>query len=263
MSLNKAQLMAVPGGPGVTGAVKAGTGIAISGDGTISLDPTQVVSRLLQGNNITLTPATGVGAVTISAFNTNQGDFPVGTVTVFVQASAPSGWAQVTSQNNKAMRVVGSTGGGTGGSAAFTTVFTSVPVTGTVNLSGLSVSGGSTNTVNQTPSGSVSLSGLSIGATSISQAQMPSHTHTYQRRPPNGNQGGPNARIENQQDTASGATGGNQGHTHSASGNGSFSGNSLSHSHNVSASVSGNGTFSGNSLNLAVQYIDAILCSKA
>lgn len=39
MALNKAQLMDVPGGPGVTGSVKQGTGITISADGTTSLAP--------------------------------------------------------------------------------------------------------------------------------------------------------------------------------------------------------------------------------
>ncbi len=36
MALNKAQLMEVPGGPGVVGAIKAGTNISITPDGTIS-----------------------------------------------------------------------------------------------------------------------------------------------------------------------------------------------------------------------------------
>lgn len=255
--------MATPGGPGVIGAVKAGNGIAISADGTISIDPNTVVAKLVAGANVSLVPNTGVGTVTINAIPEAAGDFPAGTITLFVQASAPSGWTQVNSQNNKVIRVVNGSGGGSGGSNPFTSVFTSVPVTGSVSFSGLSVSGGQTNTVSQTPSGSVQLGSLSVSATSIDQNQMPSHSHTYQRRPPSGNQGGPNGKIENQQNTPSGATGGNGGHSHSVSGSGSFSGNSMSHSHNFNASVSGNGSFSGNSLNLAVQYVDAILCSKS
>jgi len=67
MALNKAQLMDTPGGPGVTGAVKSGTGILISGDGTISVNPATNVTQLIAGTNITLNPANGFGAVTITA----------------------------------------------------------------------------------------------------------------------------------------------------------------------------------------------------
>jgi len=43
---------------------------------------------------------------------------PDGSVMAFFQASAPTGWTQVTTQNDKMLRVVSGTGGGTGGSAA-------------------------------------------------------------------------------------------------------------------------------------------------
>lgn len=49
----------------------------------------------------------GVGAVVTT--------FPVGTAMVFYQASAPVGWTQVATQNDKALRVVSGTGGGVGG----------------------------------------------------------------------------------------------------------------------------------------------------
>lgn len=67
MPLDKAQLMVSPGGPGVLGAVKSGTGILIAGDGTISVNPATNVTQLLAGTNITLNPANGFGAVTITA----------------------------------------------------------------------------------------------------------------------------------------------------------------------------------------------------
>ena len=51
--------------------------------------------------------------------------FATGTTLLFYQASAPTGWTQVTTQNNKALRVVSGTGGGSGGTTAFTSVFTS------------------------------------------------------------------------------------------------------------------------------------------
>lgn len=54
MPLNKAQLMEVPGGPGVTGSVKAGTGIAISTEGAVSIQNTSVVPGSYTNANITV-----------------------------------------------------------------------------------------------------------------------------------------------------------------------------------------------------------------
>jgi hypothetical protein len=84
--------------------------------------------------------------------------FPAGTVVLFYQAAAPTGWTQVTTQNNKALRVVSGTGAGTGGSVAFTTAFTSQAVSGSVGTS---------------------------GATTLSTNEMPSHNH-YGQAPTNG-----------------------------------------------------------------------------
>lgn len=41
---------------------------------------------------------------------------PSGTVMVFYQAAAPTGWTKLTTQNDKALRVVSAAGGGSGGS---------------------------------------------------------------------------------------------------------------------------------------------------
>jgi hypothetical protein len=46
--------------------------------------------------------------------------FDSGTKMVFFQASAPTGWTQDTTHNDKVMRVVSGTGAGTGGSVGFT-----------------------------------------------------------------------------------------------------------------------------------------------
>ena len=50
------------------------------------------------------------------------GAFPSGTVMSFFQASAPIGWTQVTTHNDKLLRVVNAAGGGSGGTNAFSTV---------------------------------------------------------------------------------------------------------------------------------------------
>ena len=76
-------------------------------------------------------------------------DIPAGSVMLFYQSAAPTGWTQVTSLNDYDLRLVSGTGGSTGGTTAYSTVF-----------------------ANQTPT----ISG-SIGATTLSTAQMPSHAH--------------------------------------------------------------------------------------
>lgn len=270
MPLNKAQLMDVPGGPGVTGSVKAGSGVSISADGTVSVNAATNITQIVAGTNVSISPPSGVGVVTISASGGGGGgEFPAGTTIVFYQASAPPGWVQVSSVDNAALRMVGGAGGGTsGGTTDFTTAFGSYTPSGSVSvsLSGLFLSGASTNDVNQTPSGSVNLSGLSVSGTSIATSQMPSHDHQYQQRPP----GGPGlvgqGNIGNNTTAAVTGTGGNGSHNHSVSGSGSFSGNNMSHSHNVSGSVSGNasGSFSGTATTqFAVKYINVIVATKS
>jgi hypothetical protein len=79
--------------------------------------------------------------------------FDSGTVMLFGQTAAPTGWTKDTSNNNNsALRVVTGTAS-TGGSVDFTTAFAS-----------------------QTPSGTVSVSG-SAGNTTLSTPQIPSHSH--------------------------------------------------------------------------------------
>jgi hypothetical protein len=135
---------------------------------------------------------------------------PSGTVMLFYQAAAPTGWTKVTTQDNKALRVVSGTGGVAGGSVAFTTAFASQAVSGSVGTS---------------------------GATTLSTAQMPSHTHSESQASSTLRAGGcGDAATATGGET--GATGGGGSHTHSG------------------------GTFTGTAINLAVQYIDIIICSK-
>ena len=73
--------------------------------------------------------------------------FTAGALVLFQQTAAPTGWTKVTTQNDKALRVVSGTAS-TGGSVAFTTAFASQAVAGTV------------------------------GSTTLTTAQMPAHTHS-------------------------------------------------------------------------------------
>ena len=150
--------------------------------------------------------------------------FDAGTLMLFQQTAAPTGWTKQATHNNKALRVVSGTAS-SGGSVAFTSAFTS-----------------------QTPTGSVTITSVtgSAGATTLSTPQIPSHTHNYDRTStqpfPNGNFQA--STVRGNVSTATSATGGGGSHDHPFS----FS--------------SGSGTFSGDAIDLAVQYVDLIIASK-
>jgi hypothetical protein len=173
------------------------------------------------------TPTSSADAATKAYVDTVAGGagIPSTTKMLFAQASPPAGWTQVTTYNNYAMRIVSGGGGGTGGSVGFTTAFAS-----------------------QTPSGSVSVSGT-VGGTAITEAQMPSHSHSA----PGGNgfiltgnsPGTPVSYVGTNGFfnwvTNTNSTGAGQTHTHG---------------------FTGSGSFTGTSINLAVQYLDVIIASK-
>jgi hypothetical protein len=163
-----------------------------------------------------------------SATWANAAAFAAGTVMLFAQTSAPTGWTKNTSTgNNHALRVVTGTAS-TGGSVDFTTAFAS-----------------------QTPTGSVTITSVSgsAGATTLTTPQIPSHSHSFTvyRDAP-----GPvvNGRIADRTSYSNTAT----FNTNSTGGGGS-------HTHPFSFS-SGSGTFSGNAINLAVKYVDVIRATK-
>ena len=156
--------------------------------------------------------------------STGNYHFPTGTVSLFFLSSAPSEWSQVTTQNNKAFRVVSGTGGGTGGTNTFTGCFgSSRPLSAnfvcTINASSLDNNSIDTNT-------------------------MANHTHSIGNGPGTTVGGDtPNTPATNvrQGNGASGSYGnsGGHGHPHSASANGSFD----------------------TTIDFEVQYVDVILCS--
>jgi len=112
---------------------------------------------------------------------------PAGTVMLFAQTAAPTGFTKVTTHDNKALRVV-SGAASSGGSVAFTTAFAS-----------------------QTPAGTV-------GSTTLTTAQMPAHTHPSGVYGAGGCSGtnattsGPTSQI------TTGSTGGGGSHNHTFTG---------------------------------------------
>lgn len=150
---------------------------------------------------------------------------PTGTLMLFQQSAAPTGWTKQTTHNDKALRVV-SGAASSGGTSAFTTVF-----------------------ANQTPT--INTSGLSVGATTLATSQIPAHQHrsgisTYASNPYGNSGGGP---YNNNNWDAPQVAGGYNGNTETIGSGGS-------HSH----SLSGSATSSAITLN--VQYVDLIIASK-
>lgn len=135
---------------------------------------------------------------TSSGWTKVESSVPAGAVTNFFMASAPTGWTKSTTNTDCAIRIVSGTGGATGGSVGFTTAFAN----------------GST------------------GATTLTTAQMPSHTHTYTQL---------SVYYIN--------VDGQYAHPHYnyATGNTGATGGGGSHDH---------------TMQLAVKYLDNIMCSK-
>lgn len=179
--------------------------------------------------------ATGITFDDGTSLNSKYGVLAQGTVSVFYQAAAPTGWAQVTTQNDKALRIVSGTGGGFGfggvsgaGGLSFSTIFAS-------SLSSVSVGFNA----------SVPVSG-SVGNTTLLTSQIPNHTHNSLT---GGNSaassGGSNFLVSGSNSTGGvvSATGVGGAHNHPFSGN-------------INFTASGSG-----SIDLRLQYIDVILCS--
>jgi hypothetical protein len=160
---------------------------------------------------------------------------PAGSSTVWMQAAAPTGWTKSATHNNKALRIVSGSGGGSGGSVAFTTAFSSTRATTTA--------AGHTHTVT-----------VNNHTLTAAQSGLPSHKHIsgvprdlgfYGTAAPGGtvNRGTGSTNEPNSPYTSdTGGTSASSGHNHTAS-----SGSAGGHSHTS---------------NLAVQYVDAIICTK-
>ncbi len=130
---------------------------------------------------------------------------PTGSVMLFYQASAPTGWTKSTTHNDKAIRVVSGSGGGTGRSVAFETAFAS-----------------------QTPAGSI---GGATASHTLTISEIPSHSHGHKQDGGVFAAGSSATSSLHQSATSSSSgkienTGGGGGHTHGATGL-SFSGSAI------------------------------------
>lgn len=184
---------------------------------------------------------------------TGSGTIPAGTVMLFQQTSAPTGFTKITSQNNKALRVV-SGSASTGGSNSFTnSLNSSKTVSGTTGGTAVTVTGsvGShTLTTNEIPSHAHYVMADGGAVTNFTSDWGTANADKAIARTNNGNMGTSDYHLQHKNSTPdralSSTYGGGQGHTHNV---GSLAGSSHTHS------------FSG-SFNLDVQYVDVILASK-
>ena len=229
----------------------------------------------------TSTTQTATTNISRQLYNELTGIIPSGTVMLFYQNNAPTGWTRITNQNNKAIRVVGSGGGGTGGSNTFTSAFDSartVPLLQHVHPSSLSSNNqthghtGSSEheTIGHEHSGSTNTnSGHEHGIND------PQHSHFYY-------QAGNTVELGDRSHNASAHRHGTQtgrsstgisvqrdgAHSHNVN----VSSNNQNHSHgvNISASTTGHehgltvqsAGVTGASMDFEVQYIDVIIASK-
>lgn len=134
-----------------------------TGNYTITLSNAGGTCTVPQGHRGLYYLDTTYGPRAISDVNTASGTvIPSGTVMTFYQAAAPSGWTQVTSITDYALRITSGTGGGTGGSVNFSTLFART-ATDSYTLQVADIPSHS-HTVSGGTSGSATTSGISDGS---------------------------------------------------------------------------------------------------
>jgi hypothetical protein len=119
----------------------------------------------------------------ISSINTTLAGLanliPSGTLMLFQQTSAPTGWTKQTTHNDKALRVVSGTAS-SGGTNAFSTV----------------------------------MAQTTVGGTALTISQIPSHTHAVQTASTSGGGSGTNLAIQGPADGSIATTANGSGATH-------------------------------------------------
>lgn len=145
---------------------------------TLSSTPTTPTAAPLTNNTQVASTAYADAAVAASQA------FPSGTVLLFWQTAAPTGWTKIVTQNDKALRVVSGSGGVSGGTNAFSTVMAQT-VVGSSTLSTAQLAShahsytapGGTVTVNQV-CGTPAAAGPGAGSTTGASGSGTSHNHT-------------------------------------------------------------------------------------
>ena len=231
-------------------------------------------------NTMAASKLTGALPAISGASLTGVDPFPSGTVMVFYQSAAPTGWTKSTAQNNKALRVVSGSGGGVGGTHGLS----SPPSLAHTHTGGshthtsaahTHTSAAHTHSIGAHSHGH----NLSAAAHTLTTSQMPSHTHGYKIYTGSTNNQVSTGTPVNTNGTnltsggpGTNATGGGGSHSHGMSG--SISNSSAYNSSSVTPGASGSttpgatgasGTQTSSSTTptaFAPQYIDVIICAK-
>ena len=214
-------------GSGTSVGLNVGAGKTLTMAGTANVSGAFKFNGSTSGQiTVQATAVAGTNTLTLPAATATVDAFPSGTVLVFAQTAAPTGWTKSTTHNDKALRVV-SGSASSGGSVAFTTAFASQAVAGTV------------------------------GDTTLTSSQIPSHTHTASVTDP-----GHSHTLIMTAGAGSGGTGygGNPNGGPFQTGS-SYTGISVSIS-STGGGSSHTHSFTGTAINLAVQYVDVILATK-
>ena len=241
-----------------------------------SIDLAHISSEAVDEDNLYISNAGSNGQFLSKQTGNNGGltwatvsseDFiPNGSVMVFFQAAAPTGWTKVTTQNDKTLRVVSGNGGGTGGDWAMSAGETTSSHGGHVHTGAAHTHTSAAHTHNGA-SHSHGGGNLAAAAHTISTSQMPSHNHNIPfANNNNGNQYAPENRS-NGSGIGTSSTGGGASHSHGMSGNTAAATPGTSGSTTPGATGSttpGNSGSAGSHTHTiaAPQYIDVIICSK-
>lgn len=155
---------------------------------------------------------------------------PAGTLMLFVQTAAPTGWTKSTTHNDKALRVV-SGAANFGGNTAFSVTF-----------------------ANRTPAGTVGNTTLTAAQSGLPQHSHgvtdPTHTHTQSTSSTDGASG--------RADASSGGT----LYTGVSNIDASATGISIQNAGPSAAAESHTHTWTGTVIDFGVQYVDVIIASK-
>lgn len=156
-----------------------------------------------------------------------HGGFAQSSRALMFRSSAPTGWSQITTHNNKAFRVVSGTGAGSGGSNGFTSAFASRNVSGNAPVS----------------------TSFNIGNTTLSANTTAQHSHPYSGG--GGNRGIVGPFPQN----------GGSGRATNGGPNTNNAGSGANHNHGANSSSNG-GSVSANQ-SFAVQYVNVIICNHS
>ncbi len=252
-------------GSGGSGAATFTANAALLGNGTSAF---QAVAPGTAGNVLTSDGSTWGSAA---------GAVPSGTVMLFQQTAAPTGWTKLATNNDKALRVVSGTAG-TGGSTGFTSVFGAGKSTSSYTLATADIPShthaGSTGTesashTHDTTTGTESADHSHSGTTGATAPSV-----TLDKQGTDAIYTGAGATYIMQSTTGNAltsVTGTAASHTHSFSSGGvsathTHSGTSntesANHSHSFTSNATGGGGGHSHTLSLDLQYVDVIAASK-